>query len=135
MIAELIMSIFLTSLMPLICPFASIRLYEINPENFKKIKIKKFAWMFRGIGGKDSIYGDVRNYGVIVPIFVVQILGCILAVIQLILIPILYTLVQIDYITIIVIGSMFGGYIFIYIAVTASCIGISKYRDKMNEKN
>ena len=68
MIAELIMSIFLTSLMPLICPFASIRLYEINPEYFKKVKVKILSWMFRGIGGKDSIYGDVRHYGVIVPI-------------------------------------------------------------------
>ncbi len=130
MIAELIMSIFLTSLMPLICPFASIRLYEINPEYFKKVKVKKLSWMFRGIGGKDSIYGDVRNYGVIVPIFVVQIIGIVLAILQIILIPFLYILVPIENVLIIVIGSMFGIYILTFIIVITVCICLSRYHDK-----
>lgn len=116
--------------MPLLCPFSSIRLYEIDPELFRKVKIKKFTWMFRGIGGKDSVYGDVRDYGVIAPIFAVQILGNVLAVIQLALIPILYLLVQIDSITIIVIGSMFGAYVLVFIIVTTTCICLSKYKQK-----
>ncbi len=130
MIAELIMSIFLTSLMPLICPFSSIRLYEINPEYFKKVKVKKLSWMFRGIGGKDSIYGDVCNYGVIVPIFAVQIIGIVLAILQIILIPFLYILVQIENVLIIVIGSMFGIYILTFIIVITVCICLSRYHDK-----
>ncbi len=130
MIAELIMSIFLTSLMPLICPFASIRLYEINPEYFKKVKVKILSWMFRGIGGKDSIYGDVRHYGVIVPIFVVQIIGIVLAILQIILIPFLYILVPIENVLIIVIGSMFGIYILTFIIVITVCICLSRYHDK-----
>ncbi len=130
MIAELIMSIFLTSLMPLICPFASIRLYEINPEYFKKVKVKILSWMFRGIGGKDSIYGDVRHYGVIVPIFVVQIIGIVLAILQIILIPFLYILVPIENVLIIVIGSMFGIYILTFIIVITVCICLSRYNDK-----
>ncbi len=130
MIAELIMSIFLTSLMPLICPFASIRLYEINPEYFKKVKVKILSWMFRGIGGKDSIYGDVRHYGVIVPIFVVQIIGIVLAILQMILIPFLYILVPIENVLIIVIGSMFGIYILTFIIVITVCICLSRYHDK-----
>lgn len=134
MIVELIMSIFLTLLMPLLCPVSSIRLYEIDPEHFRKVKIKKLTWMFRGIGGKDSVYGNVLDYGVIVPIFAVQILGNVLAVIQLVLIPILYVLVQIDQITIIVIGSMFGAYVLVYVIVTTTCICLSKYkhRDKQS---
>ena len=130
MIAELIMSIFLTSLMPLICPLASIRLYEINPEHFKKVKVKILSWMFRGIGGKDSIYGDVRHYGVIVPIFVVQIIGIVLAILQIILIPFLYILVPIENVLIIVIGSMFGIYILTFIIVITVCICLSRYHDK-----
>ena len=130
MIAELIMSIFLTSQMPLICPFASIRLYEINPEYFKKVKVKILSWMFRGIGGKDSIYGDVRHYGVIVPIFVVQIIGIVLAILQMILIPFLYILVPIENVLIIVIGSMFGIYILTFIIVITVCICLSRYHDK-----
>ncbi len=130
MIAELIMSIFLTSLMPLICPFASIRLYEINPEYLKKVKVKILSWMFRGIGGKDSIYGDVRHYGVIVPIFVVQIIGIVLAILQIILIPFLYILVPIENVLIIVIGSMFGIYILTFIIVITVCICLSRYHDK-----
>lgn len=105
-------------------------MYEINPEYFKKVKVKILSWMFRGIGGKDSIYGDVRHYGVIVPIFVVQIIGIVLAILQIILIPFLYILVPIENVLIIVIGSMFGIYILTFIIVITVCICLSRYHDK-----
>lgn len=131
MVVELILAYILTLLIPLIVPFYSVRLYEINPEYFRKVKIKKLNFMFRGIGGKGSVYGDVHNYGIILPIFVVQIIGFILTIIQLIVIPLLFIFIGIDYITIIVIGSSFCFYIIILITVSLICIGISKHKDKM----
>lgn len=132
MIVELILATFLTLLIPLIVPFFSVRLYEINPEYFRKVKIRKLSFMFRGIGGKESIYGDVRNYGVIIPIFVVQIIGYLLTLIQLIMIPLLYIFVSISYITIIVIGSVFCAYIIGLTIVSLVCIGISKRKEDLN---
>ena len=132
MVVELVMSIFLTLLIPFIVPIFSVRSYEIDPDFFRKIKIKKLSYMFRGIGGKDSIYGDVCTYGVILPFFVLQVLGYVLTIIQLIVIPILFFVLNVDYLTIIVSGSIFCIYILSLIVVYFVCKEISKHSNGQN---
>ncbi len=107
-------------------PFTSVRLIEINPEYFRKVKIKKLSFMFRGIGGKTSLYGDVRKYGVILPLFVIQIIGIILTLINIVLACILYFVVKIDYFTITIISLIVLTYILILVAVIVICMIKSK---------
>lgn len=78
-------------LMFIIPPASQIRAsVRINPEKFKKVKIKRFSFMFRGIGGRSSIYGDVKKYGIIVPMFVIHIIGYVLCVFSIIITCVLY---------------------------------------------
>lgn len=51
------------------------RQYGIEADYFKRIKIKKLSFLFRGIGHKVS----AKEYGVIIPMFAVQLLGYVLA--------------------------------------------------------
>lgn len=70
-----------------IAPSAQFKNYEINPQFFKKIKLRNEvqSFFFKGIGGKGCIYGDTINYGIIYPMFAIQVLGYILSACSLIL--------------------------------------------------
>lgn len=79
--------IFMLGLMPIIPLVSQVRAAaSIIPHNFKKIKIKRFSFLFKGIGGKDSIYGSVKDYGIILPMFILQILGYILCILSIIIV-------------------------------------------------
>lgn len=56
-------------------PFTQATLLEINPSNFRRIKISKFKWLFRTIGSKDSIYSNLENFGIPIPIFILHLFG------------------------------------------------------------
>lgn len=131
---ELILVIVFTLLTPIIAPALTLRLYEVNPEYFRKVKVRKWTFLFCGIGGKKSKYGDIHNYGIIVPLLVIQILGYFLTFLQIILIPILYTLVRKEYITLIVIGSIFAVFIFTSLIVCMLCVIKTKKRERLGQE-
>ena len=84
------LSIIFFIILMFVAPLAmQLRLYEIEPDHFKKIKIKKVKFLFKGIGGKHSIYGDVEKYGIIISLFIVQLLGYVTALLSTILVFIL----------------------------------------------
>ncbi len=119
------------SIMFLVAPFMQGTLYEIDAKYFKKVKIKKFAFMFRGLCGKECIYGDVQEYGVIIPMLVVQISGYFFALASLILFLILYFAVGIELTTIaVIVGSVLGGQIIITLGTTGVCVIITEVKRK-----
>lgn len=77
MIFLIVFSILCTAL---IAPLAQFNRYDINPTYFKKVKVRRCVHLIRGLGGRSSKYGDVKNYGVIYPMFLIQILGYILSI-------------------------------------------------------
>lgn len=133
------MSVFLTTISIIFCicmttalsPLISFGNYEINPDCFKKIKIKKLSFLFKGWGGKNSIYNDVKNYGVILPIFILYIIGYFLALvialqslIMIIIFKISYKLVTISNF------ALLGIFLFLSALTIISCILISKKKTK-----
>ena len=119
--------LFFTVLMSLLPPLAQIRLYEIEPEKFKKVRIKYFSFLFRGIGGKGCVYGNVREYGVILPMFVFQLLGYILSILSCIAVPILYFVFELPLeISELIIFIVFGAECIGLVVVTVICIAKSK---------
>lgn len=131
MVLEIVLALIFIFITPLMAPAITFRLYEVDPECFKKVKIKRPTFLFCGIGGKDCIYGDVKKYGVILPLFVVQLVGYILTILQIILAPILIIVEKIEYLVVLVNGGVFALYTFSLITLTIICICISKRRSKM----
>jgi len=72
--------------MGLMPPFSQGRIHEINTDLFKKIKINRFAFLFRVTGGE--MFGEknqqefVKEYGLIKPMFFIQILGYLLVILS-----------------------------------------------------
>ncbi len=75
MIMMIFLIVFCTILMAIISPVIQWNLIEIKTKYFKRVKIKKLSFLFRPIGGKQSINGNVKEYGIIIPMFVIQVLG------------------------------------------------------------
>ena len=69
---------------------------NIDPKYFKRVKVKFPAFLFVGIGGKKSEYGNVKEYGVIVPMFVLHILGYVVTLLLWAAMPTLYYRFGID---------------------------------------
>lgn len=117
-----------------IAPLMNFRLYEINPDYFKKVKVKNFSRLFKGLGGKNSIYGDVKNYGIIYPMFIMHILGYIFSILSIIVaFLLLYAFNITPLVVIIVIGCIFVIDLIILFVTTAVCAIISKKKDKMSK--
>lgn len=127
MIFLIVFSILCTAL---IAPLAQFNRYDINPTYFKRVKIKH-CFFIRGLGGKDNIYGDIKNYGVIYPMLVIQILGYILSVISCILVLVLIFALKISVVVVAIASCsilIFQGAI---CAITMlSCVVITKIKDK-----
>lgn len=65
------------------------RYSKIKPKYFRKVKVKFPSFLFAGIGSRKDM-GNVRAYGVIVPMFVLHILGYLLTLALWITVPLLY---------------------------------------------
>lgn len=52
-----------------------------NPEHFLKIKINYLWFMFRGTGTVKGGYSSSKEYGVILPMFAIQLLGYVAAIV------------------------------------------------------
>ena len=94
--------IFLTVFITLVCsvvtallaPFRQ-RTLRFNPDVFKRIKVPfPFSWLFAGTGSKEQ--RNVREYGVILPMFILHIVGYVLAIFICALIPSLYYRVGVE---------------------------------------
>ena len=114
-------------------PFTQATLTEINPSNFRRVKLRKFKWLFRTIGSKDSIYSNIENFGIPIPIFILHIMGYILAFINIVLT--IYVLIINNESTQFVLVSVYiwSGYTIIVITLYSVLIFVSKYRDKNNK--
>ncbi|MCH5260968.1 MAG: hypothetical protein J1F18_14505 [Lachnospiraceae bacterium] len=123
------------SLTALCVPFGNSRLYGVNPNNFKRKKVKYLSFLFRGVGGKNCIYGDVKEYGIIYPIYVFHILGYLLATLLIGLVFILLFVFKMHIALVsIILFSVFLGFACVYCIATMICVIISKKRDKIKEK-
>lgn len=112
-------------------PLANLNLYEINTDYFKKIKVKKFTRLFRGIGSGDCIYKDVKNYGIIIPMFILHIVGYVLSLLSVAVALILLFVFKIGYkYTAITLFAMAGIFMAIIALTIVICIAITKKRDK-----
>ena len=103
----------------------------INPERFPKIKVNKLGFMFRGIGGHGGAYTDVKEYGVICPMFAIQVLGYTLALLTVIIAPVVaaaaeMTLEQ----TVFIVLYMLVAEAVICVITTIVCLIISTQLDK-----
>lgn len=99
-VVGILMILLMIAIMAGLVPFYYSRLRDLNPDYFKKIKLKKFSKLFIGYGGKSTIYGDVKQYGVIFPIFVLHIIGYTLSVLSFILSFVLYFIFDLNIVTI-----------------------------------
>ena len=118
-------------MMCFVAPFAQEQLYEINADLFRKLKIKKFSFLFKGIGHEGCVSGDVREYGVILPMFVVQLAGYSIALLSAVLIPVLYFPFGLELKTIgMVLSIILGSHVVILIATIFVTIRVSNKREK-----
>lgn len=127
---EIIFILFMIFCIARLVPYANEKIDYVNPEIFKKVKIKKFSWLFTGFNGKDTIYSDKKKYGVILPMFIMHILGYILSLISLILLVVLASIgINMDLITYIIFGTLLF-HLVVYDIVLGVCSIISKKHDK-----
>ncbi len=117
-------------------PLVQWRLFQedIEVKYFKRIKVTKFSFLFRGIGGKDIIGGDVKKDGVIIPMFVFQIIGYCLSIISTVSVLILFLAGYVDkYFIIIFQSSLIGAEIVLWFILTIICVILTKKRRKQVE--
>lgn len=107
MSGEIISIVILISAMALFPVFLQLTAYQgINDNYFKRIKIRRFKFLFKAINWQSAV-----KRGVIIPMLVVQISGYILALISIILTIILVFAINVDnrlQITVIVNGAILG---------------------------
>ena len=74
----------------LLAPLRQLR-SRVDPSYFKRVKLPyPISYLFVGIGGKRSKTGDVSKYGVIIPMFVLHILGYLLTLFIWAIVPVCY---------------------------------------------
>lgn len=111
-------------------PFTQATLTEINPSNFRRIRISKFKWLFRTIGSKNSMYSNMERFGIPIPIFLLHLFGYVVFIVS----SLLYILLLIVGTELKEIATHAMYILFAYIAVViityTSLIIISKNREK-----
>ena len=112
----------------LLVPFRQLWL-GVDPQYFKRVKVKFPAFLFVGLGGRKSKYGNVKEYGVIAPMFVLHILGYLLTLLLWAAMPTLYYRFGIDLDVLVVVPLAFALLFTIIVVVTeAICVSISRKR-------
>ncbi len=114
-------------------PFVQWRAFQenIDVKYFKKVKIAKLSFLFRGIGGKTVVGGDVKKDGVILPMFILHIIGYCVAVISTVAVLSLYLTKTVNYVFVIIFqNSLIVGESVLCIIMICACSVISKNRKK-----
>lgn len=117
-------------------PFIQWRAFQenIDVKYFKKVKITKLSFLFRGIGGKNTVGGNVKKDGVIMPMFVLQITGYCVAIISTVVILTLYLMEHVSYIFVIVFqSSLIGAEAISCIIMMYACALVTKKRKNQEE--
>ena len=131
MSGEIISIVILISAMALFPVFLQLTAYQgINDNYFKRIKIRRFNFLFKAIGWQSA-----AKRGVIIPMLVVQISGYILALISIILTIILVFAINVDnrlQITVIVNGAILGIEIIAAIVTVIITSIVSRKREENN---
>lgn len=81
----LVASVCIGLLAPFRQPFS-----KVDPKYFKRKKVRFLSFLFSGIGGRKSETGNVKTYGIILPMYVLHILGYVLTLALWIAMPLLY---------------------------------------------
>lgn len=88
--------IFLVVLVTLVCALCTAllvplrqRFSRIDPKYFRRVRVRFPSFLFAGIGSRQGT-GNVREYGVIVPMFVLHVLGYLFTVAICVAVPVLY---------------------------------------------
>ena len=126
------LSFFLSLTLAIIVPITQDeRHYVIEPENFKKKKIKNLSFLFRGYCEGFGKHGNVNTYGVIYPMFVFHIVGYIMSLVLFSITLVLVCAFNIDEIIVFIINiaTLFSFFI-AYIITIRICVSISKKRYK-----
>ena len=117
----------------LLVPLRQRRLH-IEPKYFKRVKVKFLSLLFVGIGNK-SEQGDVKNFGVIVPMFVLHIVGYVLAAFILVSIPTFYYRVGLDLDALFTVPLLITvPYITAVVITETVCVSMSRKRAKLEEQ-
>ena len=134
--------IFLTVFITLVCslctallvPLRQLRL-RVEPRFFKRIKVKFPAFLFVGIGGRRAEQGDVANFGVIIPMFVLHIVGYVLSVLILAIVPALYYKAGVDTDVLFLIPLAFAVPFVVAVVVTEYlCVSITRKKQQEEEQ-
>ncbi len=109
------------------------RFLHIDPKYFRRIKVRFPAFLFVGIGDKKDT-GDVKNFGVIVPMFILQLLGYMWTVLLVIAIPVLYYRIGVDLdILVLVPFGVALVHMITVIAVEAGCVSYARRKQAGEE--
>lgn len=107
------------------------RFLNFDPKYFRRIKVKFPAFLFAGIGDKTT--SDVKNYGVIAPMFALHLLGYLWTVLLVTAVPVLYYRFGVDLDVLVVVP--FGVALIHMITVIAVEAGCSSYaKRKLSEE-
>ena len=102
---------------------------RVDPKYFKRIKVKFPAFLFVGIGGKKAEHGNVKEYGVIISMFVLHILGYVMTLLLWATMPTLYYRFGIELDVLVVVPIAFALLFTIIVVITeAVCVSTSRKR-------
>lgn len=119
----------------LLVPLRQYRL-RVEPRFFQRVKVKFPAFLFAGVGGRRSNQGDVKNFGVIVPMFVLHIVGYVLTLFIWAIVPTLYYRVGIDLDVLFVIPLAVAVAFVVAVVVTELvCVQISRKKQLEQQKS
>lgn len=100
---------------------------RVDPQYFKRVKVKLLPWLFVGVGGRRSEQGRPKSYGVIVPMFVLHIVGYLLTVALWVVVPTLYYRVGLDLDVLVIVPVAFALPFVIAVVITEMvCVRISR---------
>ena len=106
---------------------------KVDPQYFKRVKVKFPAFLFVGIGGSKSETGNVKEYGVIVPMFVLHIVGYVLTLLLWATIPTLYYSFGIDLDVLVVVPLAFALPFTVAVVVTEAICRSTSRKKQLEE--
>lgn len=109
--------------------FKNKNFYMINIKNFKRKKIKRLSFLFRGLYGT-----DVKKYGVIYPMYIMHIIGFFIAIASVIMSVVLYYFTNLGWNVVVIEVFIMMGFDCVYFVVVDICGRLSKRRDKQRDK-
>jgi len=121
--------------MPIVSVMGQGRLDEIDADLFVRIRMGRLAFLFRGAGQfmlrrKEQV-AFVREYGLVIPMFIVQLLGYVVGVMSLIMAVILRLVVGLELTAIgFIVSVTLGVKMSVDFGITVATIIVSRRRKK-----